>query len=149
MLLAFNIDGSPVWDTPTLLSAPTTFTTVLNSTHVLTSPVPVDLNGDGNVELVHAASNVSSAGLPQNVTRVAIAAYDGATGSLLWEFVGPATSSTQALANPVVVDLDLDGELELIYHTAVVNADGSPAFTLPTELSLAGDVGSAFLTTAV
>lgn len=151
-LIALNLDGTPVWSNPGGLSEAVSFSTINNDGDRYKGPTVVDLNGDGRPELIHGWTNVGG-GFPSGVTAGAVVAYDGRTGAILWEYVGPPqTSIVNAPKNPLVVDLDLDGTVELIWHTSVLDHNGNLEFLLPTQLTLtrAGvPIGSRHLTTAV
>ncbi|PVV17345.1 MAG: hypothetical protein B6D78_18935 [gamma proteobacterium symbiont of Ctena orbiculata] len=131
-LMALNRDGSAVWNSATRLSEAVSFTG--GSTYDITvSPVPVDLDGDGNVELLQA---YTADGTSNSNSRAAVVAYDGATGAILWEYVGPlqrfpGSGANVPARNPIIADLDLDGSPEIIWSHSVLNADGSLKFLLP------------------
>ena len=143
---ALNLDGTPVWSTPGGLSEAQPFALSNNLNQIKKSPTAVDLNGDGQAELLWSLGNVGFAG---NTVRGAVLAYDGRTGELLWTYLGPPMGGVFAPKSPAIADLDLDGEIEIIWHTSVLRPDGTLKFTLPTELYLAGNTGSAFLSVAV
>ncbi len=128
-LMALNRDGTPVWNTATRFSEAVSFKGTSGVPGRYSGPVPVDLDGDGDAELVKAW-------YVEGGSRHAVVAYDGRTGGVLWEYVGPRQQypgSGAALRNPIVADLDLDGNIEIIWGISVLNADGTLKFLLPTD----------------
>ncbi|MEW8349262.1 MAG: putative Ig domain-containing protein [Candidatus Thiodiazotropha taylori] len=131
-LMALNRDGSAVWSSATRLSGAVSFTG--DSTYDRTvGPVPVDLGGDGNVELLQT---YTADGTSNSNSRAAVVAYNGSSGEILWEYVGPlqrfpGSGANVVARNPAITDLDLDGSLEIIWSHSVLNADGSLKFLLP------------------
>ena len=146
---AFNRDGSELWSTGTLLSDPLTFDIPFTSGIRLATPIPADLDGDGEVELIQGLTGIIGAGLSGSARNTGIAVWNGRTGEVIWEYRGPPAGSRGSPDNPKIVDLDLDGDLEMVWHTGVVNADGTEAFVLPTELTLRNQVGSEYLSSAI
>lgn len=143
-LMAYNIDGSPVWARPSMLSEPISYVGNQSSG---TSPVAVDLDNDGDIELVHGYTSIFGPA-PQGVTYSAVVVYDGATGDIVWEYLGSLTTGlNDRTANPIVVDLDLDGTLELLWHNQVISHQGELEFQLDTTNTFIG--GSHFLNAAI
>lgn len=148
-LYALNLDGTPLAAWPSSgLSEANSFTTALNSGNLLASPVAADLDGDGAPELITGLTNVSQNTTVQNTTRAAVVAYDGRTGSVLWEFVGGITYSIGRAAVPTIVDLDLDGDMEIIWSEHVLDHTGALLFDLPVAQTIRNG-GNDFLTVAV
>lgn len=132
-LMAVNRDGTPVWNTPTRLSDPVSYVRDSSVAPRTVGPVPVDLDGDGDVELLQAWIADSTI---INTVRAAVVAYEGRTGAVRWEYVGPPqrTFGTGVPArSPIVADLDLDGKIEIIWNHSVLNADGTLKFLLPVD----------------
>lgn len=148
-LYAVNLDGSQLANWPAGgLSEADSFDTVSNSGHVNASPVPVDLNGDGFPELIMGFTNVAGGTVVQNTTRNAVVAYDGFSGRILWEYIGGITRSIRRAATPTIVDLDMDGDTEIIWNQLVLDHEGNLLFELPVEQTITNG-GSDFLNVAI
>ena len=125
-LLAVNLDGSPAWNTSGL-SEQLDGNPVASNTLDNVTPSAVDLDGDGSVELVVAATGRTNG----SVSLPHVIAYDGATGFIEWEFIGPPAVATTAQPVPwVIADLDLDGTLEIVWGTSVIDHNGELEFNL-------------------
>lgn len=144
-LMAVNLDGSPVaaWPLNGLSESPA-FLTAYNGEFKNASPVAVDLNGDGISELVAAYTQVGGAGLPEGTCRAvransacnAVVAWDGRTGRVLWSYVGGVTVPLQRSMSPTLVDLDMDGDTEIIWNQLVLDHEGNLVFELPVERTI-------------
>ncbi|MDX1653941.1 MAG: putative Ig domain-containing protein [Candidatus Competibacteraceae bacterium] len=143
-LVALNRDGTPVWSITGHVTEQVSFDTCNHSGQTYRGPTAVDLDADGTAELLHGWTNVCG-GLG------AVVAYNGRTGEILWEYLGPPQTSVGdgGAKGPVIADLDLDGQVEIIWHTSVLDPAGNLKFLLPTELTLANGTGSPHLTVAV
>lgn len=148
-LYALNLDGTPLENWPASgLSEANSFDTALNSGYLRASPVAVDLNGDGTPELIIGYTQVSGGTTVANTTRNAVVAYDGRTGTILWEYVGGITRPIDRAATPTLVDLDLDGDTEIIWNQLVLDHTGTLLFELPVAQTIPNG-GNDFLTVAV
>lgn len=91
-----------------------------------------DLDGDGSAEILLAYS------VPFGTTgndQVAIAAFSG-SGEVLWESLGSIVKGFPARGGPPpvqIADLDLDGTMELLYHTDVFSHTGALEFSWPVQ----------------
>ncbi|PIE38478.1 MAG: hypothetical protein CSA53_04185 [Gammaproteobacteria bacterium] len=135
-IMALNKDGSPVWTNRTTRLSESV--DLPNSGGILyygQGPVPVDLDGDGAVELIQFYWNNASD--PNYFRRrTSVVAYDGSTGNVLWKYLGEDQHYVGAGIsdrNPVIADLDLDGQVEIIWNHHVLNADGSLKYQLPVD----------------
>ena len=100
-LIALNSDGSVRWTS----DYPSTIGTALSNTKI----IPADLDNNGTVELIVGPSVFSS------------------KGKLLWEFPLPDSSyNAEQYKNfhPEIVDLNLDGQKEIIFAYEIRNAFG-------------------------
>ncbi len=131
-LVAINIDdGSLVWSLPDGASEAVSLplpTTGLNYYEGI-GPTVIDLDGDGAVEIL-----MPLAYRPSGVSGVlgAIICYN-ADGTIRWEFSGAEQGGDDDSKPLAVADLDLDGTLEIIYHTNVVDHSGNLEFNLATD----------------
>ncbi len=153
-LFATNLDGTPIdaWvatNGANGLSGANSFDTGLNSANRLSGPVAVDLDGDGNTELVVGITNASIGNGVAGVTSHAVVAYDGRTGAVIWEFIGDFTSLINRSETPNIVDLDLDGDPEIIWSHHVLDHEGNLLFNLPVDEQPSLGGGKFFLSTAV
>ncbi|GEM_PF-2529828 len=135
-LYAVNIDGTPLdaWTTNHavggLSAKPTTFEDRFNFSSASSSPLATDLNGDGNPELLLGyVSAVTFADGRQS--QLALVVWDGRSGNVLWEFVGDPVRASNRGVWPVLVDLDLDGDTEIVFNHHVLDHDGNLLFDLP------------------
>ena len=143
--IAMNPDGSPVWTNTGNASKAVSFDFAVDSGQLGKGPTAVDLDGDGNAELLHGWTNVFGG---PGILRGAVVAYDGRSGNILWEHVGARQfSAGNSAQNPIAVDLDLDGDLEVLWHTNVLDHEGNLLFQLPVDLD--SNDASSHLTTAV
>ncbi len=143
-LLAINRDGSPAWGATGVSqdSALVTFNIANN-----TGPFFADIDADGQAEIIQQWVINSS---PNSAVRSGISVYNAVDGSIQWEYLGPREGSSGDNQAPVtVVDLDLDGTMEIILHNSVISHLGTLEFTLPTEPTFAGLDFSAHLYSAV
>ncbi|MEM1153706.1 MAG: putative Ig domain-containing protein, partial [Pseudomonadota bacterium] len=112
-LYAVNLDGTPLENWPSIgVSEATSFADLLPSGRLQSSPVAVDLNQDGDPELITGLTNVRGGTTVANTFRNAVVAYDGRTGTIIWEYVGGITRDSDRGAVPTLVDLDIDGDIE-------------------------------------
>ena len=144
-LMAVNLDGTPVtaWPLNGLSESPQ-FGLGFNGEYNYASPVAVDLDGDGESELLAAYTQVGPSGLPegtcraalQNTTCNAVVAWDGRTGAVRWTYIGGVTPPRQRSMSPTLVDLDLDGDTEIIWNQLVLDHEGNLVFELPVERTI-------------
>ena len=133
-LIALNGDGSFVWSLPD------------GASEALASPIPntgtnyyagrgatvADLDSDGTPELLMTLQ-FRPPGAVQNSNAGLIVAYN-ADGTVRWEHVTEAQTGGDPDFKPLLlVDLDLDGSLEVIYHTSVVSHEGTLEFLLQSD----------------
>ncbi len=95
-------------------------------------PTFADLDADGTVEILMVA-NIAGTYWPGSVRHV-LTVINSVDGSIKWEHVGEDFYYDANPQPPVVADLDLDGTLEVILHTAVLDHLGSLEYTLPADL---------------
>lgn len=148
-LYAVNLDGSQLANWPASgLSEVVSFPRVGNAFHQNASPVPVDLDGDGDTELIVGFTNVGGVATFNNSFGNAVVAYDGRTGEILWEYIGGITRTVARAVTPTIVDLDMDGDTEIIWNQLVLDHEGNLLFELPVEQTIPGG-GSDFLNVAI
>ncbi|MEQ9463559.1 MAG: RHS repeat-associated core domain-containing protein [Haliea sp.] len=148
-LYAVNLDGSQLANWPAEgLSEVVSFPRVGNAFHQNASPVPVDLDGDGDTELIVGFTNVGGVATFNNTFGNAVVAYDGRTGEILWEYIGGITRTVARAVTPTIVDLDMDGDTEIIWNQLVLDHEGNLLFELPVEQTIPGG-GSDFLNVAI
>jgi len=131
-LLALNLDGTPVWG-DSGLSAPVT-ATIAGSRVNDAGPSAVDLDGDGNVELVVGSARINLTPISQGSYVVA---YEGATGEVRWEYTS-ASLNTNNSANGqhlAMADIDLDGTVEILLGNSVIDHNGSLEFQLEVDVT--------------
>ncbi|RLA08078.1 MAG: hypothetical protein DRQ54_04680, partial [Gammaproteobacteria bacterium] len=108
-------------------------------------PTFADIDGDGSVEII-MATRISVIGGFQRVITV----FNSIDGSLKWEYRGQIMASGTQFLPPTVVDLDMDGSMEIIISADVVSHLGTLEFRLPFESPQPGDPRyTTFLYTAV
>jgi hypothetical protein len=135
-LMAVNIDGSPLdaWvdnhGVGGLSAEPSSFEDLFPFDASANSPVAADLDGDGEVELLVGFNSATdfSDGLP---SKVALAAWEGRSGNIRWEFIGDQVRGSNRGIWPVLVDLDLDGDTEIVFNHHVLDHEGNLLFNLP------------------
>jgi RHS repeat-associated protein len=93
-------------------------------------PTFADLDGDGTVEIVMAFKDGTGSSIHSG-----LAVYDPTDGSLIWEFLSTFRQGGGQTKPPYVVDLDLDGTMEVIIHNSVVSHLGELEFELPSTPS--------------
>ena len=152
-LMAFELDGTPVaaWPRNGVSHKPA-FETGFNSEWKQASPVAADLNGDGTPELLMGYTQVGSSGLPAGVCRAVVAnttcnavvAWDGRTGTVLWTYIGGVTGPNQRSMTPTIVDLDMDGDTEIIWNQLVLDHEGNLVFELPVERTIFASGGELY-----
>jgi RHS repeat-associated protein len=153
-LFATNLDGTPLdaWvatNGDNGLSGANSFDTGLNGANLLSGPVAVDLDGDGDTELVVGVTNAAFGNGVAGVTSHAVVAYDGPTGAVIWEYIGDFTSLINRSETPNIVDLDLDGDPEIIWSHHVLDHEGNLLFNLPVDAQAGLGGGKFFLSTAI
>jgi RHS repeat-associated protein len=144
-LLAVHHDGTPAW--PRQGGSETTVSFGEGNTQNGFSdqgPTFADIDGDGTVEII-MASSINSTFRTQSLAVV----YNAEDGSIQWEYLSPIQqSASNAERMPYVVDLDLDGTMEIIVHNSVLDHDGQLEFTLP-SLDVTGSTGEGHLTLGI
>tara|TARA_R110002110_G_scaffold43803_1_gene135614 strand:- start:9555 stop:18386 length:8832 start_codon:yes stop_codon:yes gene_type:complete len=152
-LMAFNLDGSPLSGWPAFgLSEHPNLATGFNSEWNGTSPVAVDLGGDGDIALLAGFTQVGPGGqdpgtcraVVNNTTCNAVVAWDGRTGAVRWQFVGGVTRPSQPSMSPTIVDLDMDGDPEIIWNQLVLDHEGNLLFELPVERTITAEGGELY-----
>ncbi len=124
-LLAMNLDGTPVWGTTGLSEEMDT--SVAANTFRNLVPSPVDLDGDGQVELLIAVRSLNG-----TFTGPSVIAYNGQTGEFLWRYSSPFLANPPVAPNPwVIADIDLDGTVEILFGDSVIDHTGNLEFRLP------------------
>lgn len=146
-LTAFNQDGTPVWTSlPNNMSEAISLP-ASNPGYSLYSgqgPTVTDLDGDGSAEILMNIHFGNGAGAGQHFSG--IIAYNS-DGTIRWEYQGVPQGGDADNKPLYVVDLDLDGSVEVLHHTNVVDHNGNLEFILPAELDIFG-VASSHLTLA-
>ncbi len=137
-LLAVHHDGTPAW--PGNGGSETTLVMTDNNSqtgYTHSGPTFVDLEGDGTMEIVMAGA------IGFNwATRSFVVVYNAVDGTIKWEHLAEVNQSNHGGARmPYVVDLDLDGTMEVIVHNSVIDHTGQLEFVLP---SLVNDVSTLF-----
>lgn len=92
-------------------------------------PTFADLDGNGTIEIImpwYTAVPAAANGRGNGMT-----VFNAVDGSILWEYLGTVSASDNDYKPPTVVDLDLDGTLEIIFHTEVLDHEGQVEFELP------------------
>lgn len=145
-LAAFNQDGTPVWTTLTnnmseAISLPATNPGY--SLYAFQGATVTDLDGDGTAEILMNL-HFGNAGAGQHFSG--IVAYNS-DGTIRWEYQGVPQGGDADHKPLYVVDLDLDGTVEVLHHTNVVDHNGNLEFILPAELDVFG-VASSHVTLA-
>lgn len=127
-LIAIHHDGTLAWpgdggsETSAIFDANNSQSDYFNQ-----GPAFVDLEGDGTTEIVMASSIGGGNGVQSFVV-----VYNAVDGSIKWEYLSPILQSGQNDARmPYVVDLDLDGTMEVIVHNSVIDHTGVLEFVLP------------------
>ena len=71
---------------------------------------------------------------PGNVFHSGLAVYNAEDGTLAWDYLSATRQGRNAdLRVPAVVDLDLDGTMEILIHNNVVSHEGTLELELPWE----------------
>jgi len=144
-LLAIHHDGTLAWPGDGGSETSTIFTdNVAQNGYRGQGPTFVDLEGDGTIEIVMA----SSIGFNHN-TQSMVVVYNAVDGSIKWEYLSDVIQSDHnAPRMPYVVDLDLDGTMEIIVHNSVIDHMGELEFTLP-SLVATGTTSEGHLTLGI
>lgn len=145
-LVALNQDGTLVWDvTPDGSSESVSFPLSASFNYYDgQTPTVTDLDGDGSPEILMTL-HYGTAGASQFFS--AIVAYN-ADGSIRWEYQGVPQGGDADGKGVYIADLDLDGTVEILHHTNVLDHNGQLEFLLPAELDIFG-VASSQLTLAI
>lgn len=129
-LIAFHHDATLAWPGDGLSESSPLLAATPNNTsanhYKEAGPTFADLDGDGTVEIVMAFKD----GTRWNRFS-GLAVYDASDGSLVWEFLSTFRQGSAHTKPPTVVDLDLDGTMEVIVHNSVVDHNGVLEFELP------------------
>lgn len=144
-LIALNIDGSFVWDLPGGVSEPLSIPLSPNSQYQNQGPTITDLDGDGSPEIVMALRYGNAGG---GLFFGAVVAYN-ADGTVRWEYTGSPQSGDSGGKPVYIADLDLDGTLEVLSHTDVLDHNGQLEFLLAADLIVGGGTGAPHLTLAI
>lgn len=116
-LYALNADGSPVWTLPGGASELSSLPVSTAPLYSGRGPTIADLDADGTPEIL-MAMNPRVVGVGR--ISMGIVAYN-ADGTIRWEFTGPDQGGDIDGKPLYVADLDLDGTVEVLYHTSVVH----------------------------
>ncbi len=101
-----------------------------------TGPFFADIDADGQAEIIQHWTIDSP---PNSAIRSGVSVYNAVDGTIKWEYLGPREGSSGDNQVPLtVVDLDLDGTMEIISHNSVISHLGTLEFTLPTEPTYSG-----------
>jgi RHS repeat-associated protein len=100
-----------------------------------------DLDADGTIEIIMTTRGLN----PDLTSSAGIVVFNAEDGSLAWEFLSGTTHiGVTDNRPPTIVDLDMDGTMEVIAHRDVVDHTGTLEFTLP-----GGAFNDGYATTAV
>ncbi|NGX17232.1 FG-GAP-like repeat-containing protein [Wenzhouxiangella sp. XN24] len=125
-LIAAHHDGTLAW--PGNGGSEPTGRTYLGYSESTSGPTFADLDGDGAVEIL-VSWNVFGCG--PSVSCAGVTVFNSADGSLKWEYEAEPQRNRELNQPVAVVDLDLDGTMEVIVHNHVVSHDGEFEFRLP------------------
>ncbi|MCB1682848.1 MAG: PASTA domain-containing protein [Pseudomonadales bacterium] len=131
-LVALNPDGSLVWTHLTNGASEAISGDVPSSSvnyYQGRGPTIVDLDGDGSPEILMSLifDNTSQLGHLSMVI-----AYN-ADGTVRWEYTGVRQIGDSDVKPIQIADLDLDGTVEIINHTNVIDHNGQLEFILQTD----------------
>ncbi|MBL3616339.1 MAG: putative Ig domain-containing protein [gamma proteobacterium endosymbiont of Lamellibrachia anaximandri] len=130
-LLAVHHDGSLVWPGDGASEPLGLVSSIGNSSDggfAQMGPTFADIDGNGSVEIIMSwYTGAFGAAAPGNGVTV----YNVADGTILWEYLGTTIAGDTDYKPPTVVDLDLDGTLEIIFHKEVLDHLGNKEFDLP------------------
>ena len=148
-LLAVHHDGSLAWTGDGASETITLDDMIGNSSgggFNQIGPTFADIDANGSVEIVMPW--YTGAGIGGGVIQGGLTVFNSVDGTILWEYLaGELQFGDSDYKPPLVVDLDLDGTMEIVYHTNVVDHTGNLEFVLPTQVNSAGR--STHLATAV
>ena len=119
------MDGTPVWG-ESGLSAPVAAS--IAASRINDAGISaVDLDGDGNLEIVVASAQINLDAISQGSYVVA---YEGATGEVRWEFTSSLLDTGNAFFGQhfAVADIDLDGTVEILIGNSVIDHNGTLEF---------------------
>ncbi len=139
-LMAVHHDGSLVWPGDGSSEA---MSVDIGGRFGEMGPTFADIDGNGTVEIIMPWYIF---GVSSSTIRNGMTVFNSADGTILWEFLGELQRGDADAKPPVVADLDLDGTMEIIFHTNVVDHTGNLEFLLPVELTSGL---STYLTSAV
>lgn len=128
-LLAVHHDGSIAWPVNGGSETSTILSTTNGGSYTDTGATFSDIDGNGTTEIVMATQKGSGVG-----TFAVVVVYDGADGSILWEYESDIAQSSAGPRMPYIVDLDLDGTMEIIAHNSVIDHEGNREFILPSVI---------------
>ncbi len=127
-LIAVHHDGSLVWPGDGASEDLGLVDAIGNSTaggYSQMGATFADIDADGTVEIIMPWYTGNPA--PGNGVTV----YNSADGTILWEYLGVLRAGDTDYKPPTVVDLDLDGTMEIIFHQEVLDHLGNKEFDLP------------------
>ncbi len=125
-LVAAHHDGTLAW--PGNGGSEPTGRTYIGYSEPNSGPTFADLDDDGTVEIL-VPWNAGGCGASVSCSGVTV--YNSADGSLKWEYQAEPKRDGVNNQPIAVVDLDLDGTMEVIVHNHVVSHDGEFEFRLP------------------
>lgn len=132
-LIAVHHDGSLAWPGDGGSETSTVLDELLGTlTYWSSGPAFADLDADGTSEIIMGfawGGNFS--------VFAGAVVYDATDGSVLWDYLSDFRAGGGNRARiPTVVDLDLDGTMEIIIHNDVLSHTGVPELRLPTAESV-------------
>ena len=137
-LIAVHHDGNLAWTGDGASETMSVDDTVGNSSAGAFNqmgPTFADIDANGTVEIIMPWYR--SAGIGGGVIQGGVTVFNSADGTILWEFLtGQLQFGDSDYKPPLVADIDLDGTMEIIYHTNVVSHLGVLEFVLPVQPSL-------------
>ena len=145
-LVALNQDGTLVWDVTPDGSSEAVSLPIGSSGSFYSEQTPTvtDLDGDGSPEIIMTL-HFGNAGASQFFSG--IIAYN-TDGSIRWEHQGVPQGGDADGKGVYIADLDLDGTVEVLHHTNVIDHNGQLEFILPAELDIFS-LASSHLTLAI
>jgi len=119
-LIAFNHDGTYKWTSHNVVEDPL-IDSVNTGSDGFTKPLIADLNGDGTPEIIvgySAKGPLTPAGI---VSEDYVTVFDN-QGQILWTARGGGSNSSTGVV--VAQDIDLDGDLEILFSDDVFDHQG-------------------------